>query len=94
MSKILPFFFLLTFAVTTTAAESTVILSVPGMNCPICPITVKKALIGTEGVRRAEVSLEKRQALVIFDDAVASVASLTQATRNAGYPSHPEGASK
>ena len=53
-------------------AEKTVVLSVPSMNCAACPITVRKAL---------------PQAIVTFDDARATIDSLTKATANAGYPS-------
>jgi periplasmic mercuric ion binding protein len=38
-------------------------------------------------VSGAEVSFDKRQATVTFDDAKTSVAALIRATRNADYPS-------
>lgn len=69
------------------AAVQTVTLSVPTMDCPVCPITVKKALTNVAGVSKAEVNFDKRQATVTFDDAKTNVAALTQATTNAGYPS-------
>lgn len=69
------------------AAPRTVTLSVPGMTCSACPITVKLALTKTVGVLRATVSDEKRQATVVFDDTQTNVAALTRATRDAGYPS-------
>nr|WP_240126221.1 mercury resistance system periplasmic binding protein MerP [Thermomonas alba] len=69
------------------AATQTVTLSVPGMTCAACPITVKKALSKVDGVSRIEVDIDKREAIVTFDDSKASVAALTDATRNAGYPS-------
>lgn len=69
------------------AAQQTVTLAVPGMSCAACPITVKKALTQVEGVTRAEVDYAARQAVVTFDDARTGVASLTQATADAGYPS-------
>jgi mercuric ion binding protein len=34
----------------------TVTLSVPGMNCELCPITVKKAISKVPGVSRVEAS--------------------------------------
>ena len=34
------------------AATKTVTLSVPGMTCAACPITVKKALTKVDGVQR------------------------------------------
>ena len=68
------------------AATKTVTLSVPGMTCSACPITVKKALTKVDGVQKAEVSYEKREAVVTFDDAKTSAEALTKATENAGYP--------
>ena len=68
------------------AAPQTVTLDIPRMHCAACPITVKKALSRVEGVTKIEVSLENRQAIVTFDDAKTTVAALTKATENAGYP--------
>jgi len=69
------------------AAVRTTSLSVPGMTCVICPITVKKALSRVEGVNTVSVSFEKREATVTFDDSKTTVDALTAATANAGYPS-------
>jgi mercuric ion binding protein len=69
------------------AASQTVTLAVPGMTCAACPFTVKKALSRVEGVSKAEVSYENREAMVSFDDSKTSVEKLTQATADAGYPS-------
>ena len=66
------------------AATQTVTLSVPGMTCPI---TVKHALSKVEGVSKTDVSFDKRQAVVTFDDAKTNVQKLTKATEDAGYPS-------
>lgn len=73
------------------AATQTVTLSVPGMTCATCPITLKKALNKVEGVKHIEVNLEKKEALVTYDDAKTTVEALLEATTNAGYPStvHP-----
>ena len=69
------------------AATKTVTLAVPGMTCAACPITVKTALAKVDGVEKTEVSFEKREAVVTFDDAKTTVAALTKATAGAGYPS-------
>ena len=69
------------------AATQTVTLAVPGMTCAACPITVKQAISKVDGVSKVNVSFDKREAVVMFDDAKASVQKLTQATENAGYPS-------
>jgi periplasmic mercuric ion binding protein len=71
------------------AAERTVTLSVPGMTCAACPITVKKALTKVEGVIQVQVSFAEREAVVTYDDARTSVAALVEATANAGYPASP-----
>ena len=69
------------------AATQTVTLSVQGMTCAACPITVKKAISKVDGVQKVEVSYEKRVAVVSFDDGRTSVQKLTKATEDAGYPS-------
>ena len=69
------------------AVTQTVTLSVPGMTCAACPITVRKALSKVEGVSKSAVSFEEREAIVTFDDAKTSVERLIQATTDAGYPS-------
>lgn len=74
-------------ATPALAAQQTVTLALPGMTCAACPITVKKALTRVDGVTRADVDYDKRQAVVIFDDAKIDVAKLTRATADAGYPS-------
>lgn len=68
------------------AATKTVTLSVPGMTCASCPITVKMALFKVAGVQKTEVSYEKREAVVTFDDAKTNAGALAKATANAGYP--------
>ena len=70
------------------AASKTVTLSVPTMDCEICPITVKKALDKVKGVSRIGVNPEKRIVVATFDDIQTSAAVLTETTKNVGYPSH------
>ena len=69
------------------AATQTVTLSVPGMTCAACPITVKKVISKVEGVSKTDVRFDKREAVVTFDDAKTSVQKLTKATEDAGFPS-------
>lgn len=69
------------------SATRTVILSVAGMTCPACPITVTRALAKVDGVSKTDVRFEKRSVAVTFDDSRTGVRQLTEATRNAGYPS-------
>lgn len=69
------------------SATRRVTLSVPGMTCAACPITVTRALARVDGVSKTDVRFEKREVAVTFDDRKTSVRQLTEATRNAGYPS-------
>lgn len=80
---------ILTALVASAAwAESrTITLSVPGMNCRMCPITVRKALEKVEGVEQAQVDYDNKTATVIYDDEKADAMKLTQATKDTGYPS-------
>ncbi|MGJ0533160.1 mercury resistance system periplasmic binding protein MerP [Methylocystis sp.] len=75
------------FSAPAWATTKTVTLSVSGMTCAACPITVKKALSKVDGVEAAEVSYEKKEAVVTYDDAKTNVEALTKATEGAGYPS-------
>ncbi|MBC2693474.1 MULTISPECIES: mercury resistance system periplasmic binding protein MerP [Pseudomonas] len=69
------------------ATNQTVPLSIPGMTCAACPITVKKAISKVEGVSKTDVSFDKHEAIVTFDDAKTSVQKLTKANEDAGFPS-------
>ena len=86
MKKLFALAVLAAVVVPVSAATQTVTLSVPGMTCAACPITVKKAVSRVEGVSQVAVSFDKREAVVTFDDTKASAQKLTQASANAGYP--------
>jgi mercuric ion binding protein len=49
--------------------------------------SVKRSLTKIDGVTKADVSLEKAEAVVTFDDAKASTDALLKATKDAGFPS-------
>ncbi len=85
---------MLAAALPALAATKTVTLDVPSMTCPVCPITVKKALTAVPGVSKADVIYAKREAVVTYDDAKTTVAALTKATTDAGYPSTVKGQEK
>lgn len=87
MNKLLAVAALTIFTTPAWAAMDTITLSVPTMDCPVCPITVKKALTKVPGVSQVEVSFDKRLAIVTFDDSKTTVDALKTATTDAGYPS-------
>ena len=82
------------FSASAWAASKTVTLNVPGMTCPACPITIKKALNKVSGVSKVEVSYEKKEARVTFDDAKTDTKALVKATTDAGFPSKAESQQK
>ncbi|MFO6202654.1 cation transporter, partial [Pseudomonas aeruginosa] len=55
MKKLLAALALIAVVSPVWAASQIITLSVPGMTCAACPITVKKALTKVEGVTKAEV---------------------------------------
>jgi mercuric ion binding protein len=85
--KFLIFLFLLAQSGLLSATEQSATLSVSGMNCPVCPITVKKSLQKVEGVKSVTVSYENKTATVSFDDLKTDITGLLTATENVGYPS-------
>ena len=87
-------FVLLVLAAPSWASTQTVTLDVSHMTCVACPITVKKALEKVPGVSNVEVSYEKKEAVVTFDDSKTNTGALVKATTDAGYPSKVEKASK
>lgn len=87
MKNILIGLILLAGSVPAWSAVQTVTLSIPGMSCPTCPITIKRALLKVPGVLEVSSNLEKRQSTVTFDDGKTSAQALTDATEFAGYPS-------
>lgn len=70
--------------------NQSVVLDVPGMTCPLCPFTVRKALARVPGVEKVSVDFPARSVRVEYDAARTTVAALLKATANAGYPATPE----
>ena len=75
-----------TLSAPAWAAMKTVALSVPGMTCASCPVTVRAALKRVDGVKDIAV-IGDTDIQVTYDDARTNVAALINATKNAGYPS-------
>lgn len=60
-------------------------IKVSGMSCGGCVKSVSGALTALPGVAKAEVSLELAQAIVDFDPAQVTRASLVKAIEDAGF---------
>ena len=50
-------------------------------------ISVQRSLTKINGVTSTDVSLEKAEAVVTFDDTKTNIEALLKATKGAGYPS-------
>lgn len=59
---------------------------VPDMTCALCPLTVKTAMSGVDGVQAVKVDFDSRSATVIFDPALTDAAAIAEASAQAGYP--------
>lgn len=75
-------------AVVTETATATFIIE--NMTCAMCPLTVRKAMEGVEGVRSVDVDFEAKIATVVFDPSVTFAADIAASSTNAGYPAQPE----
>ena len=82
------------FAQSATEAApvlAEVTFDVPGMTCALCPVTVRAAMSGVEGVQSVEVNFDARTAHVIFDPALTDAAAISSASEQAGYPAIAQG---
>jgi len=70
------------------AEDSKVTLKVTGMTCDKCVAGIQKALKKIDGVKAAEVSLEKNQAVVTFDSAKVTTDKLIATVGKAGGSQH------
>lgn len=89
--------FVIAFAVISPlyAGElKSVTLKVDGMTCSLCVTAVKKALSRIEGVKAVRVSLEKKEAVVEYDEGKTNVQEMIKAVDGAGYKASVTGGGK
>lgn len=67
------------------AVLDTVTLHVEGMTCGGCTLATRKVLERLDGVTSADVSYEKKQAVVIYDPAKVTVAQMIAAVATLKY---------
>src|SRR5258706_2280510 len=81
----------------TPPDKRTAVLTVEKATCSLCAPVVKRVLSKVPGVQSVKIVEASGDApavaTVAYDDAVTTVAKLTSATTNAGYPSHLKGES-
>ena len=62
-----------------------VVLDVPDMTCPLCPLTIEKTLQRVPGVIDAKASLKSKRAEVTYDADKIDPTALVRAVDAAGY---------
>jgi len=70
----------------TQNTSQSVILDMQNMTCAMCPITIRKALQGVNGVQSAKVDFDSKTATVTFDPKKTTIETLIKTTTNVGYP--------
>lgn len=75
-------------AATTAASPTEVeaVLNVQGMHCATCPVTVRTATQGVDGVVNVRVSMDEGKAWVSYDPARTDLATIAAAVTESGYP--------
>lgn len=82
MKKILVLAMAVMMSVTMFAEKKSVKLYIPGMECANCQAKVEKVLNFEKGVKKLEVTLEKRMVVIEYDDAKTTVEKLQTALEN------------
>jgi mercuric ion binding protein len=78
--------------VPTVNSTQSIVLDMQNMTCPLCKFTIKKSLLGVEGVQNVDVDSDKKTASITFNGQKTNVEALIKATTHAGYPAtvHPK----
>jgi len=71
--------------ITAAAFTKTVIIKVEGMKCAKCSASVTKALKATEGVEDAQVSSDKGEAVIKYDDQKLDETKLREVINSTGF---------
>jgi len=71
--------------ITASAFTKTVTIKVEGMKCAKCSGSVSKALKATEGVEDVQVSHDKGEAVIKYDDAKLDETKLREVINKTGF---------
>jgi copper chaperone CopZ len=72
-------------AIGVSAETRKSIIHVEGMHCKMCSSSVEKALKATAGVEQVEVSSEKGEAVIQYDDRKVTEAKLREVINGTGF---------
>lgn len=81
-------------ASSVLAASKTVTIRVEGMKCNHCSSSVAKALKATDGVEKVEISHEKGEAVIQYDDQKVTEAKLREVINGTGFKAVEEKSAK
>ena len=76
--------------ITAAAFTKTVTIKVEGMKCAKCSASVTKALKATDGVEDAQVSSDKGEAVIKYDDQKLDETKLREVINSTGFKAAPE----
>ncbi len=60
-------------------------LKINGMHCGNCALDIKETLEDENGVKKAEVSFDKKEAIIEFDETEINQAKVIETITNLGY---------
>ena len=72
-------------SIVALAVTKTSTIRVEGMKCSKCSGSVEKALKATPGVEKVEVNLDRKEAVVEYDDAKVTEAKLREVINGTGF---------
>ena len=67
------------------AAEKTVEISLPSIQCGRCVRTIEKALDNSGGIVNSDIDVENKKAVITYDDTKTDLAKIVDAISGAGY---------
>lgn len=85
MKKICTIVFLESLTIVSFAWADKACFEVEGMTCATCGITVKAAIKKIKGVREVKASVEKKNAVVQYDEALTNSREIKKAIDDVGY---------
>lgn len=69
-------------------------LNIEGMHCDSCAVDIKETLEETAGVFKADVTFQRKTAIVEFDDSVVQQSTLLKKIQDLGYTATVAGQSQ
>lgn len=76
-------------AISISAATKKSTIRIDGMKCSKCSGSVAKALKAIEGVESVEISVEKKEAVIQYNDEKVTEAKLREVINSTGFTAQP-----